>query len=207
MYMFSEKSSILLKEMRISPDSYFEQLKSKFQSDAKFFCKLIEHFDSKEKIGSSDTFVCFWMDCKTGYACDSEIFGWAYEFYNNLSRYFNGGVFELFKFKQAEWGAPIVKITRDDVIASNVELLDNPQKIYRGLSKVEHLKNEYAQSWTLLLSEAVRFAHEIYADEVEGIVVEALVQREHILHYDKNDSEQEVIIEFGVIKNAEIVKT
>ena len=152
-------------------------------------------------------FLNFWKDCETGYDCESEIFNWAYEFYNNLSRYFNGGVFELFKFKQAEWGAPLVKITRDDVMASDVHLLDNPQKIYRGLSKTEHLKKEYAQSWTLQLSEAVRFASDIYSDEVDGIVVEAMVQREHILHYDKNQSEQEVIVEFGSIKSAEVVKT
>ncbi len=205
--MFSEKSCTLLRQMRITPDIYFEQLEKKFQNDANFFCKLIEYFDSKSKIGSHDTFVSFWEGCKTGYNFESEISNWAYEFYNNLSRYFNGGVFELFKFKQAEWGAPLVKITRDDVMASDVHLLDNPQKIYRGLSKTEHLKKEYAQSWTLQLSEAVRFASDIYSDEVDGIVVEAMVQREHILHYDKNQSEQEVIVEFGSIKSAEVVKT
>ncbi len=204
--MFSEKSSILLGQMRISPDGYFEKIERKFESDAEFFCKLIEYFDSKDKIGSRHTFLNFWKDCETGYDCESEIFNWAYEFYNNLSRYFNSGVFGLFKFKQAEWGAPIVKITKDDVMASDVELLNNPQKIYRGLSKAEHLNKEYAQSWTLELSKAIYFAYDVYSDKVDGIVVEAMVQRKDIIYYDKNDSEQEVIIEFGAIKNAKILE-
>lgn len=203
--MFSEKSSILLRQMRVCPDVYFEKIESKFQTDANLFCELIEYFDSKDKIGTHDAFVIFWEDCKTGYDFDSEISNWAYEFYNNLCRYFKGGVFELFKFKQAEWGAPIVKITKSDVGKSNVDMLDNPQKIYRGLSKVEHWKKEYAQSWTLQLATAVNFAHDVYSDEIDGIVVEAMIQREHILYYDKNDHEQEVIIEFGAIKNAQIV--
>lgn len=204
--MFSEKSSTLLKQMGISPEVYFEKLESKFQSDTSFFCKLIEYFDSKEKMGTHDVFVAFWEDCETGYDFDSEISNWAYEFYNNLCRYFEGGVFRLFKFKQAEWGAPNVKITKSDVGKSDVEMLDSPQKIYRGLSRSEHSRKEYAQSWTLKLSTAMNFAYQVYSDEIDGIVVEAMIQREYILYYDKNDSEQEVIIEFDAIKNAQIVK-
>lgn len=207
--MFSKKSCEILKRMRISPDCYFKKLENKFKSEAMLFCKVIEHFDSIDKMGSPDTFMDFWRICKTGYDLESEIFNWAYEFYNNLNHYFNGGVFELFKFKQAEWGSPIVKITRDDVpIASDVELLDNPQKIYRGLASIEHMNKEYAPSWTLSLSEAERFARltsEVYPDKSQGIVVETMVQGEYIVFYSKDNSEQEVIVEFGVIKSAEIV--
>jgi len=201
--MFSQKSKNLLENMRIDSGGYYQILAQKFGNDVQIFCKLIDVFDCAQKVNGTAAFNQFWSSEFPTYSHDGELYFWAFEFYNNLKRYFSGGVFNLFKEKQAEWGAPIIKIRREDVPSqSSVHELDESIVIYRGLSKLEYECCEYAQSWTIKLSEAKRFATEIYSDEKPGIVVQASITRDRILFYDMNDSEQEVIIENGAVKFA-----
>jgi len=200
--MFSEKSINLLKAMRIDSERYYDDLCSKFGSDAEYFVDLIEYFDHSNKVGGNQEFLkfCDNLNLDTG----TLLVDWLYEFYNNLDRYFDGGVFRLFKYRQAEWGAPQVVIQRSDVpTISDVHTLDESQIVYRGLSLAEHNSREYAQSWTIDPVKAQEFATGTYSDEANGIVVKAIVSRDKILYFDSLDSEKETIIELGAIKFAE----
>ncbi|EHS1186013.1 hypothetical protein KVQ64_004362 [Vibrio vulnificus] len=200
--MFSEKSINLLEVMRIDSERYYNDLCSEFGSDAEYFVDLIEFFDHSSKVGGNEEFLefCKHLNLNTG----TRLADWLFEFYNNLGRYFDGGVFRLFKYRQAEWGAPQVAIQRSDVpIKSDVHTLNETQIVYRGLSLAEHNSQEYAQSWTIDPIKAQEFATATYSDEPNGIVVKAIVPRDKILYFDASDSEKETIIELGAIKFAE----
>ncbi len=200
--MFSRKSGQLLAAMRIDPLCYYNELFNKFGSDVHYFVKLIEYFDSSCKSNDKQRFLAFCAQFNLN--TESELFNWLYEFYNNLSRYFKDGVFGLFKQRQAEWGAPRVTILRTDVPQiSDVSTLGTLVQVYRGLSVEEHQSKNYAQSWTIDPKVAERFANEIYSDQQNGIVVTTQVYRSNILYFDSQDSEQETIIEAGVITSAE----
>ncbi|MCC4858883.1 hypothetical protein [Vibrio lentus] len=188
--------------MRIDSEQYYNDLCSKFGSDAKYFVDLIEYFDHQSKVSDNQGFLQF---CKhLNLDEDSELFNWLYEFYNNLKRYFDGGVFYLFKSRQSEWGAPKVTIQRSDVpTISDVHTLDEYQLVYRGLSLAEHNSKEYAQSWTIDLAKAQEFASGTYSHLPNGIVVKAMTSRDKILYFDRSDSEKETIIELGSIQFAE----
>lgn len=188
--------------MRIDSGKYYDDLYAKFGSDAKYFVDLIEYFDHPSKIGDNQEFLTF---CKPlNIDVDSLLFDWLYEFYNNLRRYFEGGVFCLFKFRQSEWGAPQVAIRRSDVPQiSDVHTLNESQVVYRGLSLAEHNNKEYAQSWTIDQAKAQEFASGTYSDKLDGVVVKATVSRDKILYFDRSDSEKETIIELGAIHVAE----
>jgi hypothetical protein len=202
--MFSNKSSQVLNSMRIEPDDYYKKLRAKFGNKTHHFCNLIEHFDSPAKLGNCNVYVDY---CKHNTIdTNSELYDWLFELYNNLSRFFDGGVFKLFKTKQAEWGAPRVNIRREDVPqSSDIGMLNDPQLIYRGLSEEEHQSKNYAQSWTTDINEAKKFADGVYSDEPNGIVVQAEISRKNIIYFDSNDSEKETIIAQGSVSSA--VKT
>lgn len=188
--------------MRIDGEKYYSDLCSKFGLDAKHFVDLIEYFDHPSKIGDREEFLMFCQPLNIDAV--PLLPDWLYEFYNNLSRYFKGGVFCLFKYRQPEWGAPQVAIQRSDVPAmSDVHTLNESQVVYRGLSLAEHSSKEYAQSWTIDPEKAQEFASGTYSDEPNGIVVKAIVSRDKILYFDRSDSEKEAIIELGAIQFAE----
>ncbi len=199
--MFTKKEACLLRRMRIDPGDYYRYLHSKFNKNASIFCKLLDYFDSPKKVGNNKNFLKF---SKTNNIdCDSEIGNYAYELYNNLIRFYCGGVYNLFKLRQPEWGAPKVSIRREDVpTLNNIGQLSDPQIIYRGLSDAEHNSKNYGQSWTLDIGIAKKFSNDTYSDQPTGVVVKAKVSRKNILYFEKNDSEKEVIIENGSITTA-----
>ena len=155
--MFSTKSITLLEAMRIDSNQYYKELMEKFGCDAKHFVEIIEHFDDPSKVGDIEKFLDF---CKPRTIDESSLlFDWLFEFYNNLRRYFEGGVFCLFKRRQSEWGASQVGIKRSDVpLNSDLDTLNEVQTVYRGLSLAEHHGKDYAQSWTTDLTEAQKFS-------------------------------------------------
>lgn len=199
--IFSDPSQTLLTSMCIDAFSYSKKLVIEFNGEAQIFNTVLETFNSKDKIGDHNTFSDFWKRHSTK-STESQLFNWAYELYNNLMRFFSGGVLELYTFKQAEWGAPEVIITEDHVPPSNIDLLKEEQVIFRGMSREEHASRDYRQSWTIDLATATRFAKDTYSDEPSGIVVEAVINKEDVVYYDKDNNEHEVIVKSGSIINA-----
>ena len=193
--------------MRIDPTVYFKYLKEKFPGDSNIFCHIIDYFDSKTKTAAKSAFIKFWNEYYPSISNESEVCNYAYELFNNLDRYYTGGVFQLFKEKQAEWGAPRVNILKEDIPdTSGIAALPNIVTVYRGLSEKEHLSKDYAQSWTIDFEQAKRSAEEIYTDnEQPGIVVVTKIPQSKVIHYDRDDSEKEVIIEANSITSAKPV--
>lgn len=202
--IFSQKSQSLLSRMCIDSESYSAILVKEFNDDAVIFNKLLEAFESSDKI-NNDVFKKFWVR-NTGDTFDSKICNWVYELFNNLRRFFDGGVFKLFTSKQVEWGAPEVIITKKHVEPSNVNLLKSKQTIYRGMSQEEHSTKEYKQSWTLDYAIAKKFAYETYTGWHNRIVIETVVNKNDIIYYDKTNGEKEVIIKSGCIIEAHEIK-
>lgn len=202
-YMFEESVSKKLKCMRIDPDKYYAFLSCKFGDEADVFNEIIKFFNSQNSVGNHVEFNCFWQSNYSQKPTETELFNYAYELYNNLKRFYEGGVFCLFKYKQAEWGAPEILITEADVPSNNQkDQLKNPQLIYRGLHQEEHESRNYHQSWTTDPVKASEFATETYSDQTNGIVVQASVRNEDIIYYNSSDPEKEVIVKKGVITNA-----
>ncbi|MEJ6474841.1 hypothetical protein [Pseudoalteromonas piscicida] len=203
--MICDKSNALLEQMRIDADEYFESLYKRFNDDYRVFADVLDSFNCNTKTQPEFAFRDFWLQKYASYSMESELCNWAFELFNNLKRFYSGGVFELFKTKQVEWGAPPIRIKREDVPTnSDIEQLEDEVKIYRGLSPNEFESKNFAQSWTIDLETARRFAHEIYKDKIKGIVVKAVVPRSKVIYFDAKDNEQEVIIEYGSVKIAEI---
>ncbi|MCF6440454.1 hypothetical protein L1077_13540 [Pseudoalteromonas luteoviolacea] len=193
--------------MRIDADEYFKSLRNKFGGDYRVFADVLGNFDCKSKTEPTSAFRDFWQQKYASYPIESELCNWAFELFNNLKRFYSGGVFELFKTKQVEWGAPPVRIKREDVPTnSDIEQLEEDKvTIYRGLSPDEFESKNFEQSWTIDLEIARRFAHKIYKDKIKGIVVKAVVPRSKVIYFDASDNEQEVIIEYGALRKAEIL--
>lgn len=189
--------------MRIDSNEYSYFLVRKFGEKATVFNSVIENFNSKDKIDGREVFMSFWTDYDDfDNNCDSELCSYTYELYNNLGRFFERGVFGLFKERQVEWGAPEVRISKVDVGPSNIDTLCNKQEIFRGLPIKEHESRKYRQSWTLDSATANTFAKNTFNDEPKGIVVKATVNKENIIYYDQDDTEKEVIVEYGCIDKA-----
>ena len=192
-----------LEDMRVDADKYYGYLSTKFGSDVDVFNEVISFFNTPKAVGNHVEFKTFWQSNYRIKPMDTDLFNYAYELYNNLKRFYEGGVFCLFKYKQAEWGAPEILITDVDVPNNNEKhLLENYQVIYRGLHQLEHDSKDYYQSWTINKDKAIEFANDVYHDQPNNIVVHASVNKLDVIYYNSNDSEKEVIVKKGVITGA-----
>mgnify|MGYP003110597403 CR=1 FL=1 len=201
--MFDKVVVKKLEDMRIDSDKYYLYLSTKFGKDVEVFNNVISFFNSPKTVGNHVEFSTFWQSNYNLIPNKTDLFNYAYELYNNLKRFYDGGVFELFKLKQAEWGAPEILITDIDVPNNNERhLLKNSQVIFRGLHQLEHDSKNYYQSWTINKDKAIEFANDIYSGQPNNIVVQATVNKLDVIYYNSNDSEKEVIIKKGVIKGA-----
>jgi hypothetical protein len=192
-----------LQDMRINSDNYYKYLSTKFANDVGVFNAVISFFNTRKTVGDHVEFLIFWQSNYKLKPIDTDLFNYAYELYNNLMRFYKGGVFCLFKFKQAEWGAPEILITDLDVPNNNEKhLLENHQVIYRGLHQLEHDSKDYYQSWTINKDKAIEFANDVYHGQPNNIVVHAQVNKLDVIYYNSDDFEQEVIVKKGVITGA-----
>lgn len=188
--------------MRVDAKQYSKDLVREFSNESEIFNLLILEFLNK-RINDIKQFNDYMEVC--GYSdSNDKLNSYAFEHYNNLHRYDEGGVLGLFKERQPEWGAPEVRILKEDVPASNVSLLKQNQTIYRGLMPQEHTAKVYRQSWTLDIDVAERFAKSTY-EEKGGIVVTAKVNSTNVVYYNKMDSEKEVIVEYQSLINVKTV--
>ena len=201
--MFSKSTLNQLDQMSINGIEYHQYLLDKFGADIKFFDEVISRFYSATPKDKS----LFFEYCDA-YSIDkgSELGDYLYEMFNNLCRYNQGGVFELFKEKQAEWGAPRVTLrTEDAPNNSDVEMLSDVVTIYRGMSKDEYDNKSFTQHWTTDVNEAIKFATTIYSDLPIGVVVKAKINKQDVIYYDNNDSEKEVIPNLEKIREIELI--
>lgn len=201
--MFSEFTLNQLGHMSIDGIKYHRYLLDKFGADIKFFDEVISRFYSA--VHTDGSLFLEYCDAHS-IDIDSELGDYLYEMFNNLCRYNQGGVFELFKSKQAEWGAPRVNLRPEDAPrASDIDMLNDEVTIYRGMSKNEYDNKRFTQHWTTDVNEAVKFATTTYSDLPEGIVVKAKISKQDIIHYDNNDHEKEVVPNIEKIREVRVI--
>ncbi len=107
-----------------------------------------------------------------------------------------GGLCSLYKNREAENWYPKI-IIREQL--GNVNL-KGEVIIYRGTSKYEYDSGRFSQSWTLKEEVAHDFAfkhYDIHDDYVntQRVVLKSRINACNIYYYDKDDDEQEVIID------------
>ena len=111
-----------------------------------------------------------------------------------------GGIYNLYKHREAECWYPKVLIRNNMGISSNVDDLDSEITIFRGTSKEEYDSAIYSQSWTLYRKVAEEFAFKHYENQEDykttsRIVLQTSISKNHVYYYDKYDDEQEIIID------------
>lgn len=201
--MFSDFTMNQLSKMGVDGFEYYKSLSDKFSADIKFFDELISSFYSAASKDKS-----FFLEYCEAHSIDmdSELGNYLYEMFNNLCRYNQGGVFELFKGKQAEWGAPRVNLRPEDVPnTSDIDMLSDVVTIYRGMSKLEYDERDFAQHWTTNADVAISFATDTYSDLPLGVVARAKINKQDIIHYDHNDYEKEVIPNIEKIREIKLI--
>lgn len=191
--MFSKTAELILESMQCRPAEYYQQIYDKFGNQTKYFNDLVELFADSNSV-STEEFIQF---CEVR---NIEENGWLenslYELFKNLNLFRERGVFAVFKNRETGWLAPKVYLSRTHVPKKNyLDTLPKIVEIYRGCQESEFQNNEFTQSWTLCKETACRFAKDTYSDIPKGIVVKAFVNKTDILFYDKNDGEQEIILD------------
>ena len=204
--IFSVKSSRQLESMRIEPEAFSASLVEKNgKKCALYFDSLIDQFSgcSAQEL----TNECFNKFCEDyDIPEDSLIFNQLYDIFNYLRLYREGGVFGLFKGRQAEWAGPKIRITESDVPPWDSSRLKEPMPVYRGMSKAEYESGDFGQSWSVQVETAHRFATEIYSDIDSGVVVKTIVLLESVIYFSPQDCEGEVILKVGSVSKDSVLK-
>ena len=203
---FSEISTRLLTEMRIDSVQYFTKLFNNYGNNAEHFDELLCNFHeyTSDEL-TSDAFAEF--SKRYSHAEESILYNQFYDLFNYLRLYKCGGVFKLFKYKQAEWEGPQVRITKSDVPPSDVHQLPDILDIYRGISKSELRSEYYGQSWSTDIAVARTFAFDTYSDKERGVVVKSTVNKRIVIYCSQQDNESEVILEDGSVPSTYVVET
>jgi len=191
--------------MKIDPKQYSNSLQEQHGIDAEFFNRLVEQFFGLrlEEL-STNHFNNFVKEFN--FLDDSLIFNQLYDLFNYLRLFREGGVFKLFKGRQAEWKGPQIRINESDVPSWDCRKLKEPIIIYRGMSNAEYESGDFGQSWSVSQKVAQRFTNETYSDTNSGIVVKARINIESVLYHDPQDCEGEVIVKDGSDFKTEIIK-
>ncbi len=173
------------------------------------------HFSSKysntilvNNVPISREFNLKFLDINTKYGIQEN--SEAYNIGDVLRHFFlhfcEGGIRQTHKYREPEYWYP--KIIFSELVESDIDYLDEELTVYRGTSKKEYESGVYGQSWTLDMAIASRFAFSQYSHSLEYIgtervVLQANINRENILLYEKLDQhkEQEVIVRSGELEN------
>ena len=127
----------------------------------------------------------------------------AYFIFDNIRHayinYCAGGILAIYKGREAEVWYPKIVIHSNIGDRRDIELLGNDIVIYRGASKDEYNSKIFGQSWTLDEKIAKQFAFEHYEGQPDyentiRVVLKAKINKTDIYYYQKEDRENEVII-------------
>lgn len=200
--MFSIFVNSYLEEMGFDPNQLYQRISKLNVSNKHLFESLIEKFYLQNNLIIQD-FNDF--SSKNSLENNTDLFNTLYELFNNIKQYKNGGKLGLFKEREAAWGLPSNILNPIDIsdCGDLAEVADKIE-IFRGMSQEEYDSGDFGQSWSTDCATALKFAREIYSDNVEGIVVKTTLDKGNALHYDKN-KEFEVIMIKGSITQLSVV--
>ncbi|MGL3046013.1 hypothetical protein ACSJMR_13265 [Acinetobacter pecorum] len=161
---------------------------------------MILNFYSKQNLTNED----FNRFSKLNNIDDELLNNTLFEVFNNIRNFHQGGKFEIFKYREADWGLPSNILNREDIMVNgDLSELSDSFEIYRGMSLEEFQNSDYGQSWTTDYDTARKFAEETYSDKPKGVVAKAMLTKKLVLHYEKS-KEFEVIIIKGGIKKSDV---
>lgn len=179
--------------MGIDPDFYYADCTSRFNNDVQSIDSLIITFGvNQPSTVETKDFISFTE--QHGISENKDIFNFAYDIFNYIRMFREGGRFGLFKNRQAEWEGPVVTLLPEDVSESDVELLTEGMFIYRGVSEAEFNCRKFGQSWSTSFQVAKRFAVDTYSDMQRGIVARTALDKSKVIYHSKLDPELEVIM-------------
>ncbi|QLF94880.1 hypothetical protein HW090_17500 [Pseudomonas sp. ABC1] len=198
-FMTFDKISVdRLKEMGIDAREYHQQLADQFGHQSKIFKSLIDSFwNTPLKHLDHTQFNAFFATTKI--STEDAIHDSAYDFFNYLRCFKDGGKIGLYKHRQAEWKGPIVRLAKSDCPNPKLNLLAGKDNIYRGMSCAEFDSRGFGQSWTTDIEVARKFATATYEDQQDGIVAVTSLNFSNIIHVFECGSESEVVVDIGSI--------
>jgi len=111
-----------------------------------------------------------------------------------------GGLYRLFKFREAEGWYPKVIIRQQINSRDSISNLETEVVVYRGTSKEEYDSGLFGQSWTLseLVANDFAFKHYSVHDKyvnTSRVVIKTKIHKDSIYYYNSDDDEQETIID------------
>ncbi|RUR39099.1 hypothetical protein [Vreelandella populi] len=141
---FIDESRAYLIEMGIDSDLYHADLSLRFNNDVDLIDSLISKFGVKAGSGDTEAFNSHIK--QYGISGGSDICNHAYDIFNYIRMFKDGGRFGLYKGRQAEWEGPVVTLRPDDVPKSDLGVLTEGMSIFRGMSEAEFISGRFGQS-------------------------------------------------------------
>lgn len=204
--IFDPKDIDRLGAMGINSCEYEQLLTNNIGSGLSIIPRLLDLFWKKPIADISSTpFNDFYAS--TGLPTEGDIYDLSYDFFNYLMLFNRGGKLDLYKYRQAEWKGPIIRLSRSDVSGLNLHLLEGKSDIYRGMSTSEFESRRFGQSWTTDVTVAARFATDTYEDQREGLVAVTSLDLARVIYVFPNDDESEVVISGGHMATVNIHRT
>lgn len=205
MKIFNPKIALFLEsEMCINVDNFESNLTSRFGGLANQFEGVIDFLmndrSSQSLPGLSgiyyhteykkfkNRFFSYLNDLNLG----DDFFEFSYVMLGYFSFYYNGGLAEVFKRRQADDLGPQIELRERILSEEYFNKLPSVVTVYRGMSPHELNNSKFGMSWSFSEAKAKEFAFYFYSKR--GVVVMAKVPREMILHHYFNDSEEEIVI-------------
>lgn len=195
--IFDSESIKRLGAMGIDAEEYNKKLSVEFLVQASVFQRLIESMWSMALDQDNSPFNQF--STINGLCAGGVIHDAAFDLFNYIRLYQEGGRLNLFKRRQAEWNGPIVMLDRSDCPSPRLDILEGKKWIYRGMSVAEFNSKNFGQSWTTDVQIAKRFATETYENQSNGVVAVAELNLRNVIYAFPDDPESEVVIARGLI--------
>ncbi len=220
--IFTELQADFLKnEMCIDVQEFEEDLRLKFNDAAINFRYIINFFLSypekepfklyqheavwsyEDKLQSQlDAFIVK-NNLSFKVECDDDIEHYYYDLRCYFQHYWAGGLKELFVNRDANYNGPRIYLNKK--LSTDEELSELPEviTIYRGMAREEFESNKFGMSWSLNHDVALRFAQDSNAPDT--VVVKSMVQKQDVLLYYKDRSEEEIVVKNKTITEGELV--
>lgn len=128
----------------------------------------------------------------------------AYFIFDNLCHAFimfkEGDIYGLYKKREPENWYPKIIIRENLESRDDFDQLSDEIIVYRGASRGEYDLKQFQQSWTLAKKVADDFAFTHYQgqdgyENTQRVVLKTTINKDFIYYFDKNDDEQELILD------------
>lgn len=196
--MFSNLVSSYLEKIGFYSNQFYKKISQFFSSKEYLFNNLIRDFYPQQNLTNED----FNSFSKSNNIDDELLNNTLFEVFNNIRNFRRGGKFEVFKYREAEWGLPSNVLNKCDIDENrDLDSLSDYIKVFRGMSHDEFTSSDFGQSWSTDYEIARRFAQETYSDKRKGIVATTIISKYNALYYDKKHKFEVIVTQDSIKKN------